>query len=219
MPTVRPRLCLLLAALAAAPVHAQAVNPLGGDTLAPQERAAGAVPAPAQSRGKLEPDAASGGVVFTDEAGWYRFVMANGGTTSRDGAMRIFQFESGGQKAACLTISMANNAFAKFTMEQIQAELDTLYAPFDAAVTANNGTTILERRSLTLDATGQRNAAPLRVLAWDTRDKDGNLLTYTLAPLPAGQLLFACGVGSASHAREIIQRYLRIAEGGLVPAK
>lgn len=219
MPTVRPSLCLLLTALVAAPVHGQAVNPLGGDTRAPQERAAGAVAAPAQSRGKLEPDPASGGVVFTDEAGWYRFVMANGGTTSREGSMRTFQFESGGQKAVCLTISMANNAFAKFSMEQIQAELDALYTPFEPAVTANNGTTILERKSITLDATGQRNAAPLRVLGWDTRDNAGNLLTYALAPLPAGQLLFACGVGSASHAREIIQRYLRIAEGGLIPAR
>lgn len=219
MPILRPRLCLALAALIAAPALGQAVNPLGGDTRAPQERAAGAVAAPLQSRGKLEPDPASGGVVFTDEAGWYRFVMAYGGTTSRDGAMRVFQFESGGQKAVCLTISTVNNAFAKFTIEQIQAELETLYTPFDAAVTANNGTTILARQSITLDATGQRNAAPLRVLAWDTRDSDGNLLTYSLAPVPAGQLLFACGVGSASHAREIIQRYLRIAEGALVPAK
>jgi len=220
MPIARPEIAVLLCAalMLPSPALAQAVNPLAGDTQAAQQGSFGAEEAPANERGKLLPEPASGGQVFTDELGWYRFTMANGGETSLDGDMRTFRFESGGQNAACFAIRIPNNAFANFTMEQIQAELDTLYEPFDASVTAN-GATVLKRESLQLDAAGQRNGAPLKVLGWDTRDDLGNLVTYTLAPVPAGQLMFACAVGSADHAREIVQRYFRLAEGVTIPGK
>jgi len=217
MPILRPRICALLLLAAAAPASSQVVNPLAGGTQAPQAASSGPAAAPQAARGLLEPDPASGGVVFTDEEGWYRFTMANGGQTSLDGTLRIFQFESGGANAACFAVRTADASFAEFSMAQIQAELDTLYDPFDESILAN-GVEILHRESIVLDAPGQRSAAPLKVLAWDTRDADGNLATYSLAPAPSGQLLFACMVGSADHAREIIQRYLRIAEGMTVPA-
>ncbi|MBS3930069.1 MAG: hypothetical protein KGZ65_02470 [Sphingomonadales bacterium] len=218
MPIARVSLGLAIAALAAGSAQGQAVNPLAGDTKAAQAPAHSIHPAPPQSRGKLEADPASGGQVFTDESGWYRFTMANGGTTRLEGSMRLFQFQSGGQKAACLSLRIANNALAKFSIQQIQAELDTLYPTFDKTIT-DNGLTIVARQSITLDAPGQRSVPPMRVLAWDTRDKSGLAMTYALAPLPAGQLLFACGAGSADHAREIIQRYLRLADGVVVPAR
>lgn len=214
MPIARASLGLAIAALGAASVQGQAVNPLAGDTRAAQAPAPSVHPAPKQSRGKLEADPVSGGQVFTDENGWYRFTMANGGTTRLDGSMRIFQFTSGGQTAACLSLRIANNAFAKFSMQQIQAELDTLYPVLDKTIT-DNGLTIVARKSITLDAPGQRSVPPMRVLAWDTRDKGGLPMTYALAPLPAGQLLFACGAGSDEHAREIIQRYFRLADGAM----
>jgi hypothetical protein len=218
MPTGLPRYAALALLCCGSPLFAaDAINPLAGDTQAAQERSVGPVAAPALARGKLLADPASGGVVFTDEEGWYRFTMADGGTTQLEGAMRIFQFKSGGQDAVCFAVRTVNDAFAKFSMDQIQAELDTLYAPFDPAV-EQSGATILHRESIPLNAQGQVSAVPLKVLAWDTRDDEGTLVTYTVAPLPVGQLTFACGVGSAGHAREIIQRYLRIAEGGLVPA-
>lgn len=215
---LRPSLIALLLGAPASIVAAQSANPLAGATQQAQEASFGPVAAPAASRGKLEADPASGGQVFTDEAGWYRFTMANGGTTQVQDTLRTFQFESGGQNAVCFAVRTVNNAFASFDMSQIQAEIESLYEPFDASVTSG-GANILHRETIVLDATGQNNAAPLKVLAWDTSDANGMLLTYTLAPLPAGQLIFACGVGSASHAREIIQRYLRIAEGAVIPAR
>lgn len=219
MPILRNSLLALGLAACAAPLWAQAENPLAGDTQAAQERSVGGTsPAPAAVRGQLLADPASGGMVFTDEEGWYRFTLANGGTTSLNGTLRMFQFESGGQAATCFAVRTVNNAFAGFTMEQIQSEIDTLYAPFDDAILPNVAE-ILHRETIVLDARGQDSAIPLKVLAWDTRDSQGSLITYSLAPLPAGQLLFACGVGSASHAREIIERYLRIGEGAAIPAK
>lgn len=217
MPILRPSLIAALLLASAGPAAGQFVNPLAGGTTAPQERSAGPVAAPQAARGQLLPDPASGGVVFTDEEGWYRFTMANGGETSVDGTLRMFRFESGGQDALCFAVRTPDASFAPFSMQQIQAELDTLYDPFDESVTAN-GVEILHRESIVLDAPGQRSADPLSVLAWDTRDSDGNLATYALSPMPAGQLVFACMVGDAGHAREIIQRYLRIGEGGAVPA-
>lgn len=207
-----------LLALPASPALGQAANPLEGQTKAPQAGAFGPVAAPLASRGKLEPDPASGGVVFTDEQGWYRFTMANGGEASLNGTIRRFSFKSGGQNAVCFAVRTVNTAFAKFQLGQIQAELETLYTPFDPAILAS-GAKILKRETIVLDATGQRNAAPIKVLGWDTIDANDTLVTYVLSPMPAGQLMFACGVGDAGHAREIMQRYLRIAEGGLVPAK
>ena len=218
MRTGLPRYAAIALAFAGSALSAaNTANPLAGGTQAAQERSAGPVAAPPSARGRLLPDPASGGVVFTDEEGWYRFTMADGGTTRIDGTLRVFQFTSGGQDAVCFAVRVVNNAFAKFSIDQMQAELDTLYAAFDATVEAN-GATITHRESIALDAPGQVSAAPLKVLAWDTHDGEGNQLTYALAPLPAGQLQFACGVGSAAHAREIIQRYFRIAEGGVVPA-
>lgn len=218
MPTALRKFTFLPILLLAAPLAAQAVNPLAGDTQAAQERSAGPVAAPVNSRGQLLPDPASGGVAFTDEEGWYRFTMANGGETSIDeGGLRMFQFQSGGQNAVCFAVRTVNAVFAEFTMDQIQAELDTLYEPFDEAILSNN-VEILHRESIVLDAPGQRSVDPLRVLAWDTVDSDGNEATYTLSPLPAGQLLFVCMVGDNGHSREIVQRYLRIGEGGLIPA-
>jgi hypothetical protein len=218
MPILQRSLFAALLLAGAGAASGQVVNPLAGGTQAPQERSVGPVAAPREARGQLLPDPASGGVVFTDEEGWYRFTMADGGETSLDGTLRIFQFESGGQNAACFAVRTVDATFAPFSMEQIQAELDTLYTPFDASILAN-GVEIVHRESIVLDATGRASANPLKVLAWDTRDSDGNLATYTLAPLPAGQLLFACMVGSADHAREIVQRYLRLGEGGTIPAR
>lgn len=206
----------LLAAATAAP--AQVVNPLGDETQAPQAQSSGPAAAPAASRGQLVADPATGGQAFIDERGWYRFTMAGGGSTSLNGTLRIFQFVSGGVNAACFAVRTENDTFAKFSMDQIQSELDTLYPTFDEAILANN-VTILGRGSISLSAGGQAGIDPVRVLAWDTRDANGLLLTYALAPLPAGQLVFACGAGSADHAREIIARYLRIAEGAVIPAR
>jgi len=219
MPIARPELFATVLLLAAAPAAGgPSTNPLAGDTQQARQAAFGPVPIPAGSRGKLEDDPESGGVVYSDEVGWYRFTMANGGSTSLADGLRTFEFESGGQKAFCFAYHTANNAFAKFKVSEIQAELDTLYEPMDETITSN-GVDILHRESIELTAPGQENGSPLKVLAWDTRDKGGNLATYTLAPMPAGQLLFTCMAGSASHAREIVQRYLRIGEGMVIPAR
>lgn len=219
MPIARSKFFALGLLLASAPALAgEAANPLAGDTREARQGAFGPVPIPKGSRGKLEDDPQSGGMIFTDEAGWYRFTMANGGATKLSDDLRTFEFQSGGQNAFCFAVRVVNNSLAKFSMSQIQGELDSLYEVMDTSITSN-GVTILRRESIALTAAGQENGAPLRVLAWDTRDGEGNLATYTLAPLPAGQLMFTCMAGSAPHAREIVQRYLRIGEDAAIPAR
>jgi len=218
MPIVRPSLALAALVALAAPVGAQ-TNPLAGDTQAPSAASAtdaqGGLIIAEASRGKLEPDPAhadTGGVAFADELGWYRFTMADGGTTSLQGNMRKFEFPAGTIPTTCFAVRVPDTSFAKFPVSQIQAELDTLYAPFDALV-VNAGFAIEARKSLVLDAAGQRSAAPLKLLGWDTRNADGLRATWTMMPSPVGQLLFACSGAEPAHQREVIQRYLRIGSG------
>lgn len=213
MPIVR--LSLLGAASLLAVAAIAQVNPLAGDTKAPvafTTDAFGGLIIPAASRGKLEPDpatAATGGVAFADDAGWYRFTMADGGTTTVDGDLRLFNFPAGTIPTTCFALRVPDKGFAEFGITQIQAELETLYAPFDEVVSAA-GFTIETRNSVTLDATGQRSATPLKLLGWDARGPSGQRMTWTLMPSPVGQLVFACSGADPGHHREVIQRYLRI---------
>jgi hypothetical protein len=220
MPIVRPSLVAALLALAA-PVAAQTnplANPLEGNTQAPQAAATdalGGVIIPAEERGQLRPDPAyadTGGVAFADELGWYRFTMADGGTTSLDGTMRKFEFPAGTIPTTCFAVRVPDASFAKFSLGQIQAELDTLYTPFDPLI-VNAGFAIEERKSLVLDAAGQRTAAPFKLLGWDSRSAEGLRVTWTMMPAPVGNLLFACSGADPGHQREVIQRYLRIGSG------
>ncbi len=205
----------VIVSLLAAPALAQ-VNPLAGETKAPSTAvatdAAGGLILPPASWGKLEPDpalAATGGVNFYDELGWYRFTMADGGTTSIDGTMRKFEFTAGTLPTTCFAVRVPDTSFAKFPVSQIQAEIETLYAPFDVLVTTA-GFNIEHRETLVLDAPGQRAAAPFKLLAWDSRHPNGTRATWVMMPSPVGQLTFACAGDSPGHHREVIQRYLRI---------
>jgi hypothetical protein len=214
MPILRPSLLAALIALAA-PVGAQ-TNPLAGDTQAPQTAAAsdafGGLIIPAAERGQVRPDpatAATGGVVFADELGWYRFTMADGGTTALDREMRRFSFPAGTIPTTCFAIRVKDPSLAKFSMTQIQAELDTLYPLFDSAVTGA-GFAIENRANLVLDSAGQRSAVPLKLMAWDSRSDNGIRATWTLMPSQIGYLLFSCMGADPGHQREVIQRYLRI---------
>lgn len=221
MPIDRRNLMAAVLVLAA-PATAQ-TNPLAGDTQAPSAAAAidpqgGLIIAEAM-RGKLEPDPASaetGGVAFADELGWYRFTMADGGTTSLDGTMRQFEFPAGTIPTTCFAVRVQDSSFAKFSVSQIQAEIDTLYAPFDQFV-VGAGFTIEDRKTLVLDAAGQRSAAPLKLLGWDSRSPNGLRVTWTVMPSPVGQLVFACSGADPGHQREVIQRYLRIGSGMTTP--
>jgi hypothetical protein len=221
MPIVR--FSLAAAILAASPVAAaQTANPLAGDTQAPSASAVtnsvGGLIIPEASRGKLEPDAASGGVAFADELGWYRFTMADGGTTQLEGTTRKFSFEAGTLPTTCFSVRVPDASFAAFSVAQIQAELETLYPTFDALVVAS-GFEIVHRESLKLDSSGQRSAVPITLMAWDSRDQAGNRVTWTLMPSPVGQLVFACGGHDPGHHREVMQRYLRIGEGMIAAKK
>lgn len=220
MPIVRLNLFAALL-LAATPALAQ-VNPLAGDTRAPDAPSAVATPNtsglarfPADARGKLAaspPD----GVVWIDELGWYAFRMGGDGETSLDGTMRKFTFAAAGQQSTCFAVRVENNAFAAFSMAQIQAEVETLYNAFDAAVTTN-GSVIEQRKSLLLESNAQNGLPPLRVLGWDTRDTSGQQIVYSVTPAPAGQLMFACLVPEMPDvAREVIERFLVIGDGMLV---
>ena len=219
MPTLRPSLApaLVLAALTglSAPVWAQ-TNPLAGDTQAPQKAAPfdpyGGLIIPAAERGQLRSDpdyAATGGVVFVDELGWYRFMMPDGGTTTLDGTMRQFSFPAGTIPTTCFAVRVEERSLAQFAMSQIQAELDTLYPKFDSAIT-DNGFAIDHRESLMLGLPGQPSAARLKVLAWDSRAGNGLRATWTLMPSQIGYLLFACMGAEPAHQREVIQKYLSI---------
>jgi hypothetical protein len=215
MPILRSSLALAALIALAAPVSAQ-TNPLAGDTQAPQAAtptdALGGLIIPAADRGQLKPDSASaatGGVAFADELGWYRFTMADGGTTSLDGTMRKFEFPAGTIPTTCFAVRVPDTSFAKFSLSQIQAELETLYAPFDPLI-VQAGFSIEDRKSLVLDAAGQRAASPLKLLGWDSRNADGLRVTWTMMPSQVGQLLFACSGADPGHQREVIQRYLRI---------
>jgi hypothetical protein len=142
--------------------------------------------------------------------------MADGGTTSLDGTMRKFEFPAGTIPTTCFAVRVPDASFAKFPLSQIQAELDTLYPPFDPMI-VEAGFTIDERKSLVLDAAGQRTAAPFKLLGWDTRSGAGMRVTWAMMPSPVGQLLFACSGADPGHQREVIQRYLRIGSGMTTP--
>jgi len=225
MPTVRRNLgaALTFGLLAlTAPVTAQN-NPLAGDTQAPQTAARidafGGLVIPPGERGQLLADPAyadTGGVVFSDELGWYRFTMADGGTTSLDGTMRKFEFPAGTIPTTCFAVRVPDTSFAKFSLSQIQAELETLYGPFDPLI-VGAGFSIDDRKSIVLDAAGQRAAAPFKLLGWDSRNADGLRVTWTMMPSQVGQLLFACSGADPGHQREVIQRYLRIGSGMTSP--
>lgn len=217
MPIVRPSLAIAALLALAAPAGAQ-VNPLEGDTKAPQAAATdalGGLIIPAAERGQLRPDPAyadTGGVAFSDELGWYRFTMADGGTTTLDGTMRRFEFPAGTIPTTCFAVRVPDASFAKFTLSQIQAELETLYTPFEPLI-IDAGFSIEGRKTLVLDAAGQRSAAPFKLLGWDSRSADGLRVTWTIMPSQVGQLLFACSGADPGHQREVIQRYLRIGSG------
>lgn len=223
MPILQPdpflRAGFFALALVAVPAAAQTGNPLAGQTQAPAAASVGVVAVPTASRGKLEPDTASGGVVFSDEQGWYRFTMADGGTIGLEGEMRVFTFQSGGQECHCFAIRQPHTAYATFPNDQIQAALDTAYSIYEPNI-EKLGLTIEKRQTITLDAVGQRSAVPLRMLGWDARNNaNGQRTVWAVMPSPAGQLLFSCMGADAGHGREIIQRYLRIGEGMMVPGK
>lgn len=206
-------------ALVAVPAAAQTGNPLAGQTQAPAAASVGVVAVPVVSRGKLEPDAASGGVAFSDEQGWYRFTMADGGTIGLEGEMRVFTFQSGGQSCHCFAIRQPHTVYATFPNDQIQAALDTAYSVYEPNI-EKLGLTVEKREAITLDTAGQRSAVPLRMLGWDVRNNTNEQRTvWAVMPAPAGQLLFSCMGADPGHGREIIQRYLRIGEGMLVPGK
>lgn len=215
MPIVRPSLFVALLALAV-PAGAQNTNPLAGGTQAPQKAAPydpyGGLIIPAAERGQLKPDpanAATGGLLFADELGWYRFMMPDGGTMTLEGEMRRFSFPAGTIPTTCFAIKVKEGSLAQFPITQIQAELDTLYPKFDSAITGA-GFAIEHRESLALDSPGQRSAVPLKVLAWDSRADNGIRATWTLMPSQIGYLLFACMGAEPAHQREVIQKYLRI---------
>lgn len=212
----KPAAAALAALIAlAAPVSAQ-TNPLAGDTQAPQKAAPfdpyGGLIIPAAERGQLRSDpdhAATGGVVFADELGWYRFMMPDGGTMTLDEDMRRFSFPAGTIPTTCFAMKVKERGLAKFPITQIQAEVDTLYPQFDSAITGA-GFAIEHRESLVLDSPGQRSAVPLKVLAWDLRAANGLRASWTLMPSQIGYLMFACMGAEPAHQREVIQRYLRI---------
>lgn len=218
MPILRPSLVAALLAFAV-PAGAQ-TNPLEGDTRAPQTAMAvdvsGALVIPPETRGKLLPDqdnAATGGVAFADEEGWYRFTMPNGGTIGMAGPMRSFTFEVGTLETKCASQRIPGTDFAEFPMSQIQTEIDTIYPAFDQIITAL-GFEIDARETMLLDYAGQRTAVPFKILAWDAHDADGVKATWAIMPAPSGVLLFACSAdGGFGHNREVIQRYLRIGSG------
>jgi hypothetical protein len=214
---LRPSLALALLALAA-PAGAQ-TNPLEGDTQAPQAAvavdASGGLVIPTEARGQLLPDpdnAATGGVAFADEEGWYRFTMPNGGRIDMAGPMRSFIFDAGTIETKCAAQRLPDGSFAAFTMAAIQAEIDTLYEPFDALI-AQLGFTIENRATMVLDTPGQRSAIPLKLLGWDTRSSEDVRATWAIMPAPAGLLLFACSGADPGHHREVMRRYLRIGSG------
>jgi hypothetical protein len=127
MPILRSSLVLSALIALAAPLSAQ-TNPLAGDTQAPQKAAPvdsyGGLIIPAAERGQLrvDPDhAATGGVVFADELGWYRFKMPDGGTSTFDGTMRQFSFPAGTIPTTCFAVRVEERSLAQFAMPQIQA--------------------------------------------------------------------------------------------------
>ncbi len=215
---LRPSVALALLALAA-PASGAQTNPLEGDTQAPQATVAldawGGLVIPAEARGQLLPDAANaatGGVAFADEEGWYRFTMPNGGTIDMAGPMRSFIFEVGTLETRCAAQRLPDSNFAGFTMDAIQAEIATLYQPFDTLIDAV-GFTIDSRATMILDTPGQRTAKPLKMLGWDAHNAEGVRATWAIMPGPAGMLLFACSGADPGHHREVMQRYLRIGSG------
>lgn len=217
MPILRLSLVAALFALAA-PAGAQ-TNPLEGDTRAAQTAVAvdqwGALIIPSEARGKLLPDfdnADTGGVAFADEEGWYRFTMPNGGTIDMAGPMRSFIFEAGTLDTRCAAQRLPDPSFAGFTMDAIQAEIGSLYEPFDTLID-NLGFMIDNRATMILDTPGQRTAKPLKMLGWDAHTAEGVRATWALMPGPAGMLLFACSGADPGHHREVMQRYLRIGSG------
>lgn len=212
MPIRRFSLALSALIALAAPLSAQ-TNPLAGNTQAPQKATPvdpyGGLIIPAAERGQLRSDpdhAATGGVVFVDELGWYRFMMPDGGTSTFDGTLRQFSFPAGTIPTTCFAVRVEERSLAQFAMPQIQAELETLYPKFDSAIT-DNGFAIEHRESLIL---GPRGATPLKLLAWDSRAANGVRATWTLMPSQIGYLLFACMGAEPAHQREVIQKYLRI---------
>lgn len=212
MPILRSSFLLAALIALAAPLSAQ-TNPLAGDTQAPQKAAPvvsyGGLIIPAAERGQLRADpdhAATGGVVFADELGWYRFMMPDGGTSTFDGTLRQFSFSAGTIPTTCFAVRVEERSLAQFAMPQIQAELETLYPKFDSAIT-DNGFAIEHRESLIL---GPRGATPLKLLGWDSRANTGVRATWTLMPSQIGYLLFACMGAEPAHQREVIQKYLRI---------
>jgi hypothetical protein len=215
MPILRPSLAATLLALAV-PALAQ-TNPLEGDTRAPQTALvadpSGGLMIPSDMRGKLLPDpdnAATGGVAFADEEGWYRFTMPNGGAIDMAGPMRAFVFDSDTHETKCAAQRIPDPSFAQFTMQEIQAELETIYPSFDQIVTTF-GFEIEARKTMLLDYAGQRTVVPLKILGWDARDGNGVRATFAIMPAPAGVLVFVCsGELGPGHNREIIQRYLRM---------
>ena len=218
MPILRPSIAAAALLALAAPVAAQ-TNPLEGGTKAPQAAArvdaSGGLIIPEAQRGQLLPDPANadtGGVAFADEQGWYRFTMPNGGKIDMAGPMRAFIFEVGTLETKCAAQRIPDANFAGFTMAAIQAEIDTLYQPFDQIIT-QLGFTAETRETMVLDTPGQRSAVPLKMLGWDTRDPDGLRVTWAIMPAPAGMLLFACSGADPGHHREVMRRYLRIGSG------
>lgn len=212
MPILRSSFPLAALVALAAPLSAQ-TNPLAGDTQAPQKATPvdsyGGLIIPAAERGQLRADpdhAATGGVVFADELGWYRFMMPDGGTSTFDGTLRQFSFPAGTIPTTCFAVRVEERSLAQFAMPQIQAELETLYPKFDSAIT-DNGFAIEHRESLIL---GPRGATPLKLLGWDSRANTGVRATWTLMPSQIGYLLFACMGAEPAHQREVIQKYLRI---------
>ncbi|MFN4019546.1 MAG: hypothetical protein ACK4IC_03395 [Erythrobacter sp.] len=215
MPILRSSLVLSALVALAAPLSAQ-TNPLAGDTQAPQKAVPvdsyGGLIIPAAERGQLRADpdhAATGGVVFFDELGWYRFMMPDGGTSTFDGTLWQFSFPAGTIPTTCFAVRMEERSLAQFPMPQIQAELETLYPKFDSAIT-DNGFAIDHRESLTLGLPGRRGALPLRLLGWDSHADSGLRATWTLMPSQIGYLLFACMGAEPAHQREVIQKYLTI---------
>jgi hypothetical protein len=178
------------------------------------------VAAPRSVRGVMAPmpGSRSGGTSFTDERGWYRFVLAEGGTTRVDGQARLFEFPSGGQRVACSFVTLPMENLAKFSFNQIQAELDSLYPVFEPVVGVQ-GKTVLGRQTISLGIDDRDGSSPVRILGWDVREANGMAMAYGVAPFPAGFLVTACGGSANSHHREILEKFLRVGEGALIPGK
>ena len=168
----------------------------------------------ANERGKLSPapEFSDGGQHFHDELGWYRFTMPADGATQLDGTLRMFKFTAAGEQSFCFAVRSPLDAFAKFTPEQIQAELEVLIPSVEDGV--KTGGRVIEKRAIfSLAPASSPGLQPIRVLAWDVRESNGLMLAYTILPHPKGLLTFACSGSSAGVRQEIIERFLRIGTG------